>query len=79
MKVILLVVLMTAIFCKESVALESEKKRRGDETNRKIVDFLSQKKDKMEMFLNDMVSQSSINDKEKRLLQEIKDYVVLLG
>jgi len=65
---------------KESVSLlKSEKKRRNDEGNKKIIDFLSMKKDKMEMFLGDMLNQSSINDKEKRLLKEIKDYVVLLG
>ena len=53
MKVILVVLIIGLVLSKESLGVD--KKRRGDESNRKIVDFLSAKKDKMEMFLSDMM------------------------
>ena len=79
MKAIILLLILGLVVAKEAISLEADKKKRGDQTNKKIIDFLSSKKQQMETFLTEMVNQSSINDKEKRLLQEIKDYVVLLG
>lgn len=76
MKVLVLIVILGIVLSKESALLE---KRRGGENNKKIVDFLTSRKQQMETFLGDVMNQSSINDYEMRLLKEIKEYVVLLG